>query len=114
MARIFKICTAEEWNQACQQGTYLGSADDTRDGFIHFSTAEQLKETLFRHFSNRPGLIVVAFDSEHLGHALKWEAARNGQLFPHLYGPLDPATALQCQRIEMASDGTHILPSEFT
>ena len=59
---------------------------DLADGFIHFSTAEQVRETAARHFAGQDGLLLVAIDDAKLGPALKYEVSRGGALFPHLYG----------------------------
>ncbi|MCB1475447.1 MAG: DUF952 domain-containing protein, partial [Rhodobiaceae bacterium] len=58
------------------------------DGFIHFSTAEQLAGTLAKHFANDPDLLLLTVDAAGLGEALRWETSRRGELFPHLYRPL--------------------------
>jgi uncharacterized protein (DUF952 family) len=87
MTAIFKIVTADDWAQARASGAYRGSPDDARDGFIHFSTAAQVRGTLARHFAGRTDLMLLEFIAEELGPALKWEATRGGQLFPHFYGP---------------------------
>jgi uncharacterized protein (DUF952 family) len=113
MAIIFKVCGADEWAQAELAGRYGGSADDRRDGFIHFSTAAQLAGTLARHFAGRGDLVLIAVEAEALGDALKWEPSRGGDLFPHLYGALDRSAALWVKPLPRdASGGGHILPPE--
>jgi len=69
-------------------GTSFGAPVDITDGFIHFSTATQLGETLARHFAGEAPLLLLAYQADDLGDALKWEASRGGALFPHLYAPL--------------------------
>src|SRR3984957_1101555 len=88
---IYKICPASAWREAERQGVYRGSADDTRDGFVHFSTAAQVRETVRKHFGGQKGLFLVAVDAYALGETLRWEPSRGGDLFPHLYGVLDLA-----------------------
>ena len=97
---IYKVCTASEWRDAVTAGTFRGSAVDLRDGFIHFSTAEQLAETLRRHFAGQRDLVLVAVDPETLGDRLRWEPSRGGDLFPHLHGELPVALALEVKPIE--------------
>lgn len=112
---VYKISGSAEWAQARAAGIYHGSPDDLRDGYIHLSTAAQIAGTLARHFSDgdgqgRAGLVLLAFTVEGLGPLLKWEPARNGALFPHLYGPLDPASAISSHELPVGSSGRHILP----
>ena len=94
VATIYKICEQASWRAAEQSGSYLGSGVDVRDGFIHFSSAQQLAETAARHFAGQTGLMLVAIDGDALGAALKWERSRGGDLFPHLYAAL-PLTAVR-------------------
>ncbi len=68
---------------------------DLRDGFIHFSTAEQAVETAAKHFAGQRDLVLLAVEADALGDALKWEPSRGGALFPHLYAPLDLTLVLQ-------------------
>jgi uncharacterized protein (DUF952 family) len=88
---IYKICERRLWQAAEADGVFRGSADDGRDGFIHFSAASQLSETAAKHFARQSDLLLIAVDAKRLGLQLKWEPSRGGALFPHLYGslPLD-------------------------
>ncbi len=83
MNTIYKICTSAEWRETERAGAYRGSAVDHRDGFIHFSTAEQAAETAARHFAGQRDLVLVSVDADALGDMLKWEPSRGGALFPH-------------------------------
>ncbi len=110
MATIYKICPAAEWRAAVEAGAFRGSEVDVRDGFIHFSTAGQVAETATRHFAGARGLVLVAFDGTRLGSALRYEPSRGGDLFPHLYGPLDPSLALWVKPLPLGTDGRHVIP----
>ena len=85
---IFHLAFKEEWDAAANSGSYVPSHYAT-DGFIHCSTAAQLKESAQRHFPNSYQLYVLVLNPDQLGDALKWEASRNGDLFPHIYRSLD-------------------------
>ena len=85
---IYKILRRPEWDEFRSGGKTLGAPVDLADGFIHFSTAAQVVETAARHFAQESDLVLVAFDSDRLGAALKWEPSRGGHLFPHLYREL--------------------------
>ena len=108
--KIYKICSASAWREAERQGVYRGSADDLRDGFIHFSTAAQVAETARKHFFGQKGLFLVEVDGDALGAALRWERSRNGELFPHLYGELDLGAVVGVSDIHARSDGAHDIP----
>ncbi len=110
MTLIYKICPAPAWREAERRGTFAGSADDMRDGFIHFSTAAQIAGTLRRHFAGQADLFLVAVEAETLGDALKWEPSRGGDLFPHLYSALDAHAAHSVTLLTLRDDGSHIVP----
>src|SRR5437660_6237869 len=107
---IYKICPASAWREAERQSVYRGSADDIRDGFIHFSTASQVAETARKHFFGQTGLFLIEVDADALGDALRWEPSRNGELFPHLYGELDLGAVIGVHSMRARSDGYHDLP----
>ncbi|MET0430233.1 MAG: DUF952 domain-containing protein [Microvirga sp.] len=110
MTHIYKICSARLWQDAEERGFLPGSPDDIRDGFIHFSTAAQVVETVARHFAGRTDLVIVAVDATALGDALRYEPSRGGDLFPHLYGPLAVAAATWARPLPLDADGRHAFP----
>ncbi len=91
---IYKICPASLWRDAEAAGVFDGAPVDLKDGFIHFSTAGQLAETAAKHFTGQTDLLLVEVDTGALEGRLRWEPARGGALFPHLYGPL-PLSAVR-------------------
>ena len=111
MTTIFKICTAAEWREAEQAGSYRGSAVDHRDGFIHFSTAAQAAETAAKWFAGQRDLVLVAVDGGALGDKLKWEPSRSGALFPHLYGALDLKAVRSVDPLPLSPSGRHVFPA---
>lgn len=107
--RIYKILTRAEWRAAQAAGRFDGSAVDREDGFIHFSTAAQAPETARRHFAGQADLVVLELEADDLGEALRWEPSRGGDLFPHLYAPLDPARVLGVSDAPLGADGAPVL-----
>jgi len=110
---IYKICPERLWRDAEKAGRFDGAPIDLADGYIHFSTGGQAKETAAKHFAGQNDLLLVAVDAETLGDALKWEASRGGALFPHLYAPLDPARVLWVKPLPLGADGSHVFPADL-
>jgi uncharacterized protein (DUF952 family) len=108
--KIYKICSAAAWREAERTGVFRGSADDARDGFIHFSSAAQVAETARKHFSGRTDLLLIEVEADALGEALRWERSRNAELFPHLYSELDLSTVTAVREIQSRPDGYHDIP----
>ncbi len=108
---IFKIVHASEWREAERSGFYSGSAKDRADGFLHFSTAPQLAETLRRYYAGATDLLLVAVDETALGAALKYEhAASRGEDFPHLFGSLSSAVVNWVRPISHNAADEAVLP----
>lgn len=107
---IYHVCPQADWDAALQQGRYQGSEDDRRDGFIHFSTANQLHESVAKHRAGQEGLVLLQVESAALGDALAWEPSRGGALFPHLYGPLLPQAVKRSWPLPLGADGQHVFP----
>ena len=108
---IYRLLAEGDWQTAQQAGSFAGTAHDLRDGFIHFSTAEQLAETAARHYAGQAGLLLLGVRVAALGPALCWEPSRGGALFPHLYGPLPLSAVVRIDPLRCGADGVHILPS---
>mgnify|MGYP001765793491 CR=1 FL=1 len=109
-AIIYKILTREAWRDATAAGVFLGAPVDLADGYIHFSAADQVRETAAKHFAGGSDLVLVAVDATGLGEALKWEPSRGGALFPHLYGSLDPDLVVEVVDLPLGPDGAHRFP----
>ena len=111
---IFKICKAAEWAEAERSGVFRGSAADLSDGYIHFSTAAQIAETVVKHFADQADLVLVAVDADVLREDLKWEPSRGGALFPHLYAALPARAAIWVKPLPLDAEGRHMFPSEMS
>jgi uncharacterized protein (DUF952 family) len=104
---IYKIVPEALWRAAEALAQFDGAPVDLADGFIHFSTASQVRETAAKHFAGKGDLLLVTVDPDRFGDALKWEPSRGGDLFPHLYGALQLADVLRVDALPLRDDGTH-------
>jgi uncharacterized protein (DUF952 family) len=109
---VYKIARRAEWDEAKETGVFTGSPDDKRDGFIHLSSAAQVRATCAVHFAGERDLLLVAIEAERLGATLKWEVSRKGDKFPHLYGPLRLADIRSVSAIS-DEQGRPIFPPEI-
>ncbi|MFH1805342.1 MAG: DUF952 domain-containing protein [Pseudomonadota bacterium] len=107
---IYRVLGSDEWAEALSAGHYEGAAHDIADGFIHFSTRATLAETLALHYPKRPWLKLLHVPVTVVQDRLKWEPARGGTLFPHLYGVLAVEDVLRVDDLPLDDGGLHILP----
>lgn len=105
----FKLLTADQMT-SLENDAFEGAPIDIADGYIHLSTAEQLTETADKHFAGQDDLWVAAIDLEALGGRVKWEEARGGQLFAHIYGALPLSVVTAYGPLKRDKDGSVRLP----
>jgi uncharacterized protein (DUF952 family) len=108
---VFKIVATEAWLEAEAAGVFPGAPVDLADGFIHFSTAEQVPETAAKWFAGRADLTLAAIDAKALGTDLRWEPSRGGALFPHLYAPLPMTAVVWSRPLPLGLDDAHVFGS---
>ena len=110
---VYTLVREADWRAAQALGEYRGSADDARDGFLHFSTAAQLRATAAKHRAGVADLWMIEADAALLGDALRWEPASGSSrpgLFPHLYAPLPVAAVARAVAVPLGEDGSHVFP----
>ena len=107
---IYKIATREQWQAAEALGRFDGAPVDLADGFIHFSTAGQVKETAAKHFAGQADLLLISVDTAALGDALTYEVSRGGALFPHLYAEMPLSAVKWVKPLPLGPDGAHVFP----
>jgi uncharacterized protein (DUF952 family) len=107
---IYNLCRAADWEAAKTKGIYEGSADDHRDGFIHFSTGAQVAKSAAKHRAGQSNVLLLTVPARSLGAELAWEPSREGELFPHLYGPLPIDAVERVDELPLSAEGKHIFP----
>ena len=112
LKHIYKILNKEDLKKAKSNGAYSGSSKDIEDGYIHFSSQEQVEGTLKKYYSDEKNLILLKVETLNLDH-LVWEQASDGNFFPHLYSSLDLTNVVDEYEIKLNNDGNHALPDNF-
>lgn len=112
MSLVYKICAKPVWDAALKAGFFSGATIDILDGFIHLSSANQVKSTADLHFKTGDDLVLVSFDDRTLS-GLKYEPSRGGELFPHVFGTIDTQLAISVFSLERQSDGSLKLPDSL-
>ena len=109
-AFVYKIVPRALFDATAAAGEFPRMPIDLKDGYIHFSTATQLSETLRLHFAGQGDLVVFAVKPADMGAGLRWEPSRGGQLFPHHYGELSRAAIGETADVTVAAAGSVDLP----
>jgi uncharacterized protein (DUF952 family) len=106
---IYKLLDRQAWLAASAQERFDGSPVDLADGFIHFSTAEQVQETACRHFNGVADLMLLAVETEALGVPVTWEPSRGGDLFPHLYGAMPVSAVISARPLSLDAEAAPVI-----
>lgn len=109
---IYKVFQTSEWADLVQNGETTGAPIDVADGYVHFSTASQVRETVEKHFSGSPDLVLLSVESDSLGEELKWEVSRGGAEFPHLYRVLKRSDVVH-HEVLPASENGHVFADDI-
>jgi phosphopantothenoylcysteine decarboxylase/phosphopantothenate--cysteine ligase len=110
--RLYHLCSRSDWQTAQQLCEYRALSLET-EGFIHTSRPDQILATANRYYQGKVGLVLLAIDSAKLTSALKWDPSE-GQLFPHIYGPLNLEAVLGMEDFPPSTDGTFRVIPDIT
>ncbi len=113
MNPILHIAGRGQWERAKKVGVYTGDTLDV-EGFIHTSTPRQVLKVADRVFRGRKGLVLLVIDPEKVRPEVRYEAAEDGDEYPHIYGPLNVDAVLRALKFEPGGDGTFALPEEVS
>ena len=99
---LFHVAENDAWLAGEAAGRYSPASLEA-EGFVHLSTAAQVHETIRRHFAGKWGLVLLTVDPERLTSELKWEEGEPGELFPHVYGPIDVDAVTAVRELTVAT-----------
>jgi uncharacterized protein (DUF952 family) len=104
---ILHLTSRTAWEAAKPNGAYR--ADSLAgQGFIHCSTATQVLRVANKFYAGQHGLVLLIIDPARLTAEVRWEPGSDkpDELFPHIYGPINPEAVLRVVNFEPAADGT--------
>ena len=105
MAIIYHLAAQADWDAASAEEEYQ-AASLAEEGFIHCSHDEaQLLRVANRLFQGRHDFLVLDVDTDRLISPLKREPSRSGEIYPHIYGPLNTNAVLQVRLLIVDTNG---------
>lgn len=116
---IFHITSRTDWESAQAKGEYIAPSLQT-EGFIHCSTAAQILPVAEKFYKGQSGLVLLMIEPSLLTSTLKWEAPSGGtpppgvpagDLFPHIYGPINLNAVVNVFDFVFDSTGSFTLPN---
>jgi uncharacterized protein (DUF952 family) len=115
---IYHITSLKAWREALQRGEYRAESLES-EGFIHCSTATQVLAVAEKFYQGRGRLLLLTIEPALLSSDLKWEPPSGGgpppgipegDLFPHIYGPINLDAIVRVFDLEPNPDSRHTLP----
>lgn len=112
---IYHITSRAAWKDAQRRGDYRAESLEA-EGFIHCSTKSQVLPVVEKYYRGQPGLILLMIDPSLLSSDLKWEppsggthppGVPEGDLFPHIYGPISLEAIVKVYDLEADLDGKY-------
>ena len=85
---IYHIVVPEIWEQVRNEPLYRHESL-AAEGFIHCSYEDQLDGVIGRYYADRDELVVLTIDTDKLAARLVAEPSTGGEIYPHIYGPLN-------------------------
>jgi len=116
---IYHIASRRAWREAQQRGDYRVESLET-EGFIHCSTDTQVLPVAEKYYPGQRGLLLLMIDPARLSSDLRWEPPSGGappsgvpagELFPHIYGPVNLDAIVKVFDLETNPDGKHTIPT---
>jgi uncharacterized protein (DUF952 family) len=102
---IIHICRRNDWDEGQTGGKYQALSLGN-EGFIHCSRPEQVLTVINRFYQDVPDLILLWIDPDLVAAEIRWEAA-DGEIFPHLYGPLNTHAVVAVREVFPDPDGVY-------
>jgi uncharacterized protein (DUF952 family) len=114
---LFHITTRKAWLEATRVGTYAPASLST-EGFIHCSTARQVRPVGRQFYEGQKGLVLLVIDAARLRSTVKWEPPSGGtpgglpqgQSFPHVYGPIQLEAVVDTISLTCDARGHLVIP----
>ncbi|HEX5836490.1 MAG TPA: DUF952 domain-containing protein [Anaerolineales bacterium] len=115
---IYHITSRTAWNEARQRGDYRAESLEA-EGFIHCSTESQVVPVAEKFYTGLGDLLLLVIEPARLTSDLKWEppsggtpppGVPEGDLFPHIYGPINLDAVVQVLDLQSNPDGNYSLP----
>lgn len=110
--RLYHITTQADWEAAQLTGQYSTPSLEMQ-GFIHLSQVGQVARVANAIYRGQTGLVVLCINPDTLAFTVRYEPPDptipghhyEGELFPHLYGPLHVSAVVDVVDLEPDAEG---------
>jgi len=107
---IYHLTTQQAWTAALQAGAYTANSL-AEQGFIHCSRIDQVERVANELYRGMADLVLLEIDRARLHVEVRWEpgADHPEEIFPHLYGALDPEAVIRILPLSPNAEGAFLI-----
>jgi len=102
MSRIYHIVPRRVWEHA-GAGPYRADSLAS-EGFIHCSRRDQVARIANSFYRDQPELVVLCIEVDRLTSPVRNQDAGTGELFPHVYGPIETSAVVAVTPLQRGAD----------
>jgi uncharacterized protein (DUF952 family) len=116
---IYHLTSRQAWTEA-RNGSDYRAESLTSEGFIHCSTEMQVLPVAEKYYKGQSDMVLLKIDPALLSSELRWEppsggapppGVPEGDLFPHIYGPINVDAVVKVYDLQLNPDGSYQTPT---
>ena len=112
MAKILHLITEQDWESA-RDARQWRPGSLAEEGFIHCSAdEEQAMRVVARLYPDRTDMLVLEVDTDKLNYSVVSEPSRSGEIYPHIYGPLEMSAVVVAWRVKADGQGGYAISDQ--
>ncbi|MFW5782070.1 MAG: DUF952 domain-containing protein [Candidatus Muiribacteriaceae bacterium] len=113
MLFLLHVADRESWKIAKKEGQYKDISLN-KEGYIHCSSPAQITKVVHKNFRNRDDLEILVIDPSKVKSTIRYEEAPDGELYPHIYGPVNTDAIIKAIDMETDKEGKYLLPEDIS
>lgn len=111
MEHIYILVRPNTWETATRARLFY-EVSLSSEGFIHACEWRQLNRVANAYFRDADTLVLAAINPARVKPPIRWEESRStGDIYPHIYGPLNMDAVTPVQLLEREPDGRFVIPA---
>jgi len=116
---IYHLTSRQAWSEAQSHNDYRAESLAS-EGFIHCSTEMQVLPVAEKYYKGQSDILLLKIDPALLSSELRWEppsggapppGVPEGDLFPHIYGPINVDAVVKVYDLQLNPDGSYQTPT---
>ncbi len=99
---IYHLVHPAEWRKYIPLDYFEAGSLQT-EGFIHCSYWNQIGGVVGKYYSDATEIVLLTLDPSNLTAPLILEAAKDGNIYPHIYGQINKSAIIKVENFKIAN-----------